>query len=234
MTPAGADRWLPRGVLALLAGCAGPGTWRLDGIDDLGELGSAVWIVEQGETSMEHQLLLSSAPDACDALQEGARALATLEADPSEDCAAFQSAMADAGEALDGLVGAGAVAIELSLEGAPSAGTWSTADPDGEDSGPTFIGVLRRFTENPYNWAATDYDCFDPDPLSEYTSELVEEDRLEPATLTLDDVGARALDGSLTGILNADDDGDLTEAGSVEAGARWSRCEVEAAEDPTR
>lgn len=231
MTPVGPERRLPRVALALLAGCAGPGTWRIDGLEDVGELGSAVWIVEQGETSTEHRLLLSSAPDACDALQEGARALASLEGEPDDDCAAFQTAMADAGEALDGVVGAGAVALEIRLEGAPSAGTWSTADPDGEDVGPTFEGSLRRFDENPYAWAATKYDCFDPDPLSEYTSELMEEDRLEPATLTLDDVRAHALEGSLTGIFNADDDGDLTEVGSVEASARWSRCEVEAGLD---
>lgn len=232
MTPAGSERRLPRAAIALLAGCAGPGTWQIDGLEDVAELGSAVWIVEQGETSTEHRLLLSSAPDACDALQEGTRALAGLKGEPDDDCAAFQTAMADAGEALDGVVGAGAVALEIRLEGAPSAGTWSTADPDGEDVGPTFEGTLRRFDENPYAWAATEYDCFDPDPLSEYTAELMEEDRLEPATLTLDDVRARVSEGSLTGTFNADEDGDLIAIGSVDAEVRWSRCEVEASEDP--
>lgn len=219
-------------ALSWLGACASPGSVELTGLDAFGDVRSAAWMVEESETATEHRLLLASGEGACAAWQEAALLLSTLESGPREDCAAFQEAMSQVGAILDGVVGAGATTVELSLSGAPSEGTWSTADPDGEDLGPIFEGSLRRWVENPYTWAATGYDCDDPDPIAEYTSELVEVDPLEPATLTLERVAAHALEGGLEGRVSSDDDGDLVELGTVSASATWSRCTLDAHEDP--
>lgn len=218
--------------LLALVGCGPPGEVQLTGLEPFGDVSSAVWIVASSETSTEHRLLLSTAAGACPALQDASRLLGELEVGPRDDCAGFQEAMREVAATLDDLVGAGAASVELTLSGAPSEGAWSTADPDGEDLGPIFAGHLRQWHENPYAWAASEYVCDDPDPLSEYVSELVDDSPLRPATLTLDRVSARALEGSLEGSVGADDDGDINEIGAITAEATWSRCALDAADDP--
>lgn len=232
MTHAAPDRLSPLALLVLSAGCAAPGTIRLDGVDGFDEVGSAAWLVEEGDTSTTHRLLLSSDDGACEAWQEAATRMAALTAGPRDDCETFQAKIADIGDLLDGVVGAGAASVELSLSGAPAEGGWATPDPDGADVGPTFTGRLRLWKENPYTWAATSYECGDPDPLSEYVSELLDDLALEPASLDLASVAARSVEGELSASVSADADGDLREEGSLEAQARFTRCELDPYEDP--
>jgi len=215
-----------------LSACAPPAELSVAGLDGYGEVGSAVWMVLRGDTTTRHRLLLSSGAGACGAWQEAASTLSALDVGPRDDCAAFQGAMADVGAALDEVAGAGATTLELDLDGSPTEGAWSTPDPDGADVGPTFTGRLRRYQQNPYTWASTQYDCDDPDPLSEYTADLVEDDAVSSATLDLSMVGVRSVQGTLSGDVSADGDGDLTWLATIDATARWARCTVEDYEDP--
>ena len=215
-----------------LAACAAPGQVTLSGLDDFGELRSAVWLVEADALSTAHRLILSNREGVCSAWKDAAAILASLDASSHDDCELFQVEMALVGEALGGVVGDGAIELDLTLDDAPAEGTWSTADPDGEDAEHVFAGRTSLYRENRYAWAATEYDCGDPDPVSDYTADLLDDYALTSARLTLSAVGSRALEGTLEGVIADDHDGDLLEAGALSAEARWTRCEVDAYEDP--
>lgn len=222
--------WLP--VLLSLVACAPDGTLVVDGPEGYSEVNSAVWLVQRGETTTSHHLLLASGAGACAAWQDAASMLAELEVGPRDDCEAFQAAIDDVGSALDEIVGTDATTLKLDLDGAPAEGTWATPDPDGEDMGPTFTGRLRRYTSNPYTWASTGYDCLDPDPLSWYVEGLFDDYAVTSTTLELSSVGSGSIRGSLSGRVADDHDGDGIDLGTVEASARWSRCEIEDFDDP--
>lgn len=221
------SRGLWIGVLVPIIGCADPGTLR--GVPEFDAVASALWLDDEAG---EHLLMLSDQPDACDAVQDAARLIATLDTSEHDDCASFQSAAAEIGAAYGPLMDEGAATLLLAFPGAPEEGSYATADADGEDSGPLFSADLYLFQGSPWEWAATGYACGDPDPVSEYLGDLVETRGVTSATLDVESVSARAMDMYLEGVLVQDNSGDLEETGAISVDAHLSRCAVETVGDP--
>lgn len=231
MTNAATERSVWPALLVLLVACEDPGA--LTGVPEFEAVRSAVWLDDEAG---EHLLMLSDQAAGCEAVQAAARLIAALDVNERDDCEAYQAAAAEIGVAYGALLDAGAATLLVRIpeapEGRPEEGSYATADADGEDVGPLFEASVLLFQGNPWDWAATEYTCGDPDPVAWYVEELVETLGLGSATLDVSSVSAGSLDLHLEGQLTRDAAGDLEEAGALTADAHLRRCRVETVSDP--